>query len=194
MVDGSWCLHVDLKEHWKFWQPFLCFDHWEFWTLAWEGAELWQYLEGPEGGSGDRISGDFPVGPEVDCPEPRSKWGKQWRKSQERNGSAQSLGNSCLGKPGWGVRKVGSGQIQNRKFLAWFLGTVGSSLLQGLGDVALERTGRLILWPNVTWKQHSLSAHCYFAESMIEVKSVLGLKIKSRVKSAERRAISKFLN
>lgn len=33
-------------------------------------AELWQYLEGPEGGSGDCISGDFPVGPEVDCPEP----------------------------------------------------------------------------------------------------------------------------
>lgn len=40
----------------------------------------------------------------------------------------------------------------------------------------------------------TLSAHCCFAESMIEVKSVLGLKTKSRVKSAERRAISKFLN
>lgn len=102
------------------------------------------------------------------------------------------MGNSCLGKPGWGVRKVGSGQIQNRKFLAWFLGTVGSFVLEGLGNVALERTGRFILWPNVTWKQHS--AHRCFAESMIEVKSVLGLKTKSRVKSAERRAISKFLN
>lgn len=40
----------------------------------------------------------------------------------------------------------------------------------------------------------TLSAHRCFAESMIEVKSVLGLKTKSRVKSAERRAISKFLN
>lgn len=34
------------------------------------GAEHWQYLEGPEGGSGDCISGDFPVGPAADCPEP----------------------------------------------------------------------------------------------------------------------------
>ena len=54
------------------------------------------------------------------------------------------MGSSGPGKSGWGVRKVGSGQIQNRELLVWFLGIVGSSVLQGLGDVALERTEEIL--------------------------------------------------
>ena len=88
---------------------------------------------------------------------------------------------------------MGSGQIQNRELLVWFLGIVGSSVLQGLGDVALERTEEILFMAKCL-KTTSLPAHCCFAESMIEVKSVPGLKTKNGVMSAERRAISKFLN
>lgn len=54
-------------------------------------------------------------------------WMGQERKQKSRRKlvGPRVLGSSCLGKPEWGVRKVGSRQIQNRELLVWFPG--GSS-------------------------------------------------------------------
>lgn len=66
-------------------------------------------------GSGACIPGDFPVGQEVDCPEPMAPGQNVVRKegtAKREASGARALGSSYLGKPGWGVRKVGSAQIQ----------------------------------------------------------------------------------
>lgn len=100
-------------------------------------------------GSGACIPGDFPVGPEVDCPEPmlpgQNVVRKEGTAKREASG-ARALG-SCpdgvSGKPGKAWMGSQEGRLctdSNRELLKLILGTVGSSVLQGVEHIALERT------------------------------------------------------
>lgn len=59
-------------------------------------------------------------------------------------------------------------------------------MLQGLGDIVLERTEGICFVAGCNLKTIFSVCHCCFAERMIEVKSVPGLKTKNRVMFAER--------
>lgn len=89
----------------------------------------------------------------------------------------RALGRSCLGKPGCQFRKVGSGQIQNRKPFRMVSGGGQWATLcpKGLGDIALERTEGICFVAKYNLDMIFCVSHCCFAESMIEVKSVPGL-------------------
>lgn len=82
----------------------------------------------------------------------------------------------------------------NRELLKLILGTAGSSVLQGIGDIALERTEGICFVARCDLKTIFSVCHCCFAESVIEVNSVPRLMTKNGVMSAERRVTRKFLN
>lgn len=130
-------------------------------NLGLRGAEHWQYLEGLRNSVLGTVSQGFPSRSGSRLPRAPCYQVQMGQEMKEK--PKEMVGPRAWGTHVWEawikvLRKVGSGQIQNRKFLEWFLGTVGSFVLEGLGNVALERTGRFILWPNVTWKQHSAIA------------------------------------
>lgn len=88
----------------------------------------------------------------------------------------------------WALNRLKTGEL-----LIWFLGDSGHLCAPMPWDIILGRTEGICFVANCNLKTIFSVCHCCFAESMIEVKFVPGLKTKNKVMSAER-TTSKFLN
>lgn len=162
------------------------------------GTERWPCLVGAGGGSGGCILVDFPALSGSRLPRAyvtRFKWGKRGRKSQAGSlwGPEPWVAHACESLDA----KLGRWALDRSKQGAFSMGSGGqwaALCSKGLGIQLQKGQKGFVLWPNITWKQYPLVSCCCFAESMTEVRSVPGLQTKNGVMSAERKAISKFLN